>query len=139
MNLVLLDTNVVSELMRPRPDARVVRFVEQLEGALISVATLHELVEGAERLSDPVRRADLNNWIDRIEQRYAAGIVGIDAHIARLSGTLRGAAERRGRIVTPMDALIAGCALSRGATLATRNTRDFQTLGVALVNPWAEA
>lgn len=137
MNLVLLDTNVVSELVREAPDARVRAFVGSLEAPLLSAVTLHELTYGAARVVDPVRRDRLAAWIDALRARFTHRIVVIDADVAEVAGRLRAVADAAGRPADPLDALIAACALVRGASVATRNVRDFEPLGVSVIDPWS--
>jgi toxin FitB len=134
---VLLDTNVLSELVRGRPNPTVISFVTHLPAPWISVLTLHELVYGAERLADPLQRERLLTWIDTIRIRFAARTLSVDADIADIAGRLRAAAERGGRRVDVVDALLGASALSRGLAVATRNVRDFEVLQVATVDPWA--
>lgn len=134
---VLLDTNVLAELVKPKPDERVAAFVAGLSEPLLSVITLHELTRGAERAHDPARRAKLIAWIAAVRGRFAGRIVEVDADIAEHGGRLRAAASQLGHTVDAIDALIAASALSRGARLATRNVSDFEPLGAQPVNPWA--
>ncbi len=137
MSGVLLDTNVVSELVRPAPDARVVAFVRSQSDAWLSTVTLHELVYGAERVTDPNRRTRLLSWIDGIRAQFRHRLVPVDGGVAELAGRMRADAERQGRPADPMDVLTAACARQCGLTLATRNVRDFEALGVRLTDPWA--
>ena len=137
MNAVLLDTNVLSELVRPKPDERVVAFVNAQPDPYVSVITLHELCYGAERAPNPARRVKLQNWIVRLRAQYADRIVEIDEDIAEDSGRLCAAAAMAGREIDPLDTLIAACALSRAALVATRNIKDFAPLGVPLIDPWS--
>jgi predicted nucleic acid-binding protein len=134
----LLDTKVISELVKPQPEARVVEFVVQATDPWLSSVTLHELAYGAERSPDLARKAKLNGWIAGIVAEFAGRILVVDEDIAELSGRLRALADAQGRTASVLDALIAASAQVRGLTLATRNTRDFQALGVASVNPWAD-
>ena len=136
MTAVLFDTNVLSELVRPRPDARVVAFVRAQNDPFISVLTLHELTYGAERAPAPARRAKLIAWIGALRAQFANRIVIIGENIAEQAGRLRAAAEGQGRPTEAIDSLIAACALARGAAVATRNVDDFGVLGVPVVNPW---
>jgi hypothetical protein len=136
MTAVLLDTNVLSELVRPKPDAKVVAFVRAQTDPYISVLTLHELTYGAERAPAPARRAKLIAWISSLRAQFAGRIVAIGEDIAGEAGRLRAAAESQGRPTEAVDALIAA-ALARGAAVATRNTRDFEPLGVPVIDPWA--
>jgi predicted nucleic acid-binding protein len=134
---VLLDTNVVSELIKPKPDARVVTFIEAQLDPYLSVITLHELTWGAERVSAPARRARLIAWISAMKSRFGGRLIEVDAEIAEHSGRLRAAAAGTGRVVDAVDTIIAASALARGARVATRNVRDFAPLGVEVVDPWS--
>lgn len=137
MRPVLLDTNVLSELVRPHPDDRVTTFVGGVASPLISVLTLHELTYGAARSHDPVRRERLMAWIDTVRRRFAGRVLDVDPDVAEIAGRLRAAASLAGRPADPIDALIAASALVRDAMIATRNVRDFEPLGVELVDPWS--
>jgi predicted nucleic acid-binding protein len=136
MARILLDTNVLSELVRAKPDLKVLAFVRAQTDPLISVLTIHEIVFGAERATEPTRRAKLIAWIAAIQSQFAGRIVDIDAHVAEQAGRLRANAASQGANTDPIDALIAACAMTRGATVATRNVRDFTPLGVSVVDPW---
>lgn len=135
MSRVLFDTNVISELVRSRPEPRVAAYVRAQIDPWLSALTIHEIAYGAERAPDPPRRAKLLAWTAAIQSRFAGRIVEIDAAVAERAGRLRAAAEAQGASADPIDALIAACALSRGATLATRNVRDFVAFGVSVVDP----
>lgn len=137
MATVLLDTNVLSELVRPRPDANVQAFVRAQTDPILSALTIHEIIFGAERASDPARRAKLLSWVAGIRSQFAGRIVDIDADVAEQAGRLRATAASQGANADPIDALIAACAISRGAAIATRNVRDFAPLGVSIIDPWA--
>ena len=138
MSAVLLDTNVVSELIRPRPDPNVVAFVGTQSEPFISVVTVHELTYGAER-APPARRAKLLAWIAALRSQFAGRIVAIGEDVAAEAGRLRAVAEAQGRPTEAVDALIAACAVARGAAVATRNGSDFEPMGVPVINPWARA
>ena len=137
MSQVLLDTNVLSELVRARPQPQVVAFVRAQSDPLISALTIHEIAYGAERAPDPARRAKLVAWVAQIRRQFAGRIVAIDADIAEQAGRLRAAAAAQGASTDPIDALIAACAVARAASVATRNTRDFEAYGVGLIDPWS--
>jgi predicted nucleic acid-binding protein len=132
-----LDTNVLSELVRPRPEPNVQAFVRAQTDPIVSALTIHELVFGAERANDPLRRTRLLSWIAGIRSQFAGRIVDIDADVAEQAGRLRAGAASLGANADPIDALIAACATTRGAVIATRNVRDFAPLGVSVVDPWA--
>ena len=137
MSGILLDTNVLSELVRPKPDPKVQAFVRVQTDPLISALTIHEIVFGAERATDPARRTKLIAWVAAIQSQFAGRIVDIDVNVAEQAGRLRASAASQGSNTDPIDALIAACAISRSAAIATRNVRDFAPLGVTIVDPWA--
>lgn len=137
MRSVLLDTNVLSELIRQRPEPRVVDFVRSQPSALISVLTLHELTYVAARVEHAARRAALEGWLAGIRGQFDGSVVHVDAAIAERAGRVRAEADRRGLRADVVDVLIAATALERGALVATRNVRDFEPLGVDVVDPWS--
>jgi len=134
--VLLLDTNVVSELVRPRPEPKIVAFVASQAAPLLSSLTIFEIVYGAERARDASRRIKLLSWAVAIQAEFAGRIVDVDPAVAERAGRLRAYADANGSPTQPTDALIAACALTRGATVATRNVRDFAAFGVAVINPW---
>jgi predicted nucleic acid-binding protein len=133
---VLLDTNVVSELVKSRPDPGVASFVASQADPVLSVITLHELTYGAERAPDPARRAKLRAWIAAIRVRFAGRLIAVTPEIAEEGGRMRATAAAQGRPVEAIDALIAASAAACAARVATRNTKDFESLGIETVNPW---
>jgi hypothetical protein len=134
----LLDTNVLSELMRPAPNPRVVRFVAELEQPLVSAVVFHELVYGKDLLPDGARKEKMAGEIEGFRRQFEENTVSIDAETAELSGKLRAQAQRSGFRLEPIDALIAASAVRARVTLATRNQKDFERLGIELVNPWTD-
>jgi len=138
MSGYLLDTNVISELVRPRPSLHVRKFLEAESDLYLSAITLHELSCGAERAPDPGRKIKLLAWIKEITAQFGARIIGLDTAIAEHSGRLRALAEHVGASADPLDAMIAATAMQRGLVLATRNVKDFAPFGVQLRNPWVD-
>ena len=136
MTRMLLDTNVLSELVRPKPNPKVQAFVRAQTDPIISALTIHELVFGAERASDPARRTKLIAWIAGIQDQFSGRIVDIDANVAEKAGRLRASAVSQGASADPIDGLIAACAVLRGASIATRNVRDFVPFGTSVIDPW---
>jgi len=132
----MLDTNVLSELLRPDADSRVVAFVEAQTEPIVSAVVFHELICGVELLPSGARRARLNAGIETLRRQFRDRTVGVDAEIAGIAGRLRAGETRSGFALRAMDALIAACAISASARLATRNVRDFERLDIELVNPW---
>jgi predicted nucleic acid-binding protein len=132
--MTLVDTNVLSELTRPRANANVLRWLDALETLHVSVVTLEELAFGVARAPSP-SRPRLARWLDRLLETRPI-VLDVTAPIARASGELRAAREARGRRVAQADMLIAATALTHGLTLATRNVRDFDECGVVVVDPF---
>ncbi len=131
----LLDTNVISETRKTRADGGVVAFLSaaQAAGLFLSVLTLGELRKGvaARRRTDAFAADRIRAWVDGIETTFADRVLPIDAATARLWGEF--SAQRSLPVI---DTLIAATAISRGLTLVTRNTRDVESTGVPLINPW---
>lgn len=128
---MLVDTNVVSELMRPRPASSVVEWAVGQESMSLSVITLEELLVGlAHRPSERFSRWFESFVVDHCE------VLPITGRIARRCALLRGEFRRAGKQRAQADMLIAATALEHNLALATRNTKDFAGCGVALVNPF---
>jgi toxin FitB len=131
----LLDTNVISETRRSRPDAGVIAFLSAAgaEGLFLSVLTLGELRKGValKRRTDPLAASELGAWVEGIATNFADRILPIDTAAALRWGELSA-----GGNPPVIDMLIAATALSRDLTLVTRNTRDFKSSGVLLLDPW---
>lgn len=135
---LLLDTCVVSELIKPAPAQAVTAWTAKTpEGTcFLSVVTLGEVMGGISRLPAGRRRARLEAWLEGLAARYESRIVPIDAVVARKWGRVSGELARRGATTSMADGLIAATALVHGHTLATRNVDDFEPFGVEMVNPW---
>ena len=135
----LLDTCIVSELGRKRPDRRVLRWMRDAQDDLqfLSVLTLGELRKGAAKAADPTRRETIRRWIDEeIAVTFSDAILPVDLAVAERWGSLCGEAERRGRPRPAIDALLAATALVHGLTLVTRNVSDVEWTGVSVFNPF---
>jgi predicted nucleic acid-binding protein len=131
----LLDTNVISETRKSRPDSNVVAFLSATDAveSFLSVLTLGELRKGVEakRRSDALMADRLGRWVDGIEWDYAERLLPIDAPTARRWGELSA-----GRSLPVIDGLLAATALERGLIVVTRNIGDFASTGVPLLDPW---
>lgn len=130
----LVDTNVLSELPRPRPDPKVLRWLGAQERIAISAVTIEELTFGVER-SKGTARERLRAWLQALLDAEPV-VVPVTAVVAATAGRLRAQREARGRPVAQADMLVASSALVEGLVLATRNVRDFEACGVALFNPF---
>jgi predicted nucleic acid-binding protein len=133
---VLLDTNIISELVKGKPNAKVLAFVSQAQSAWIPVITVHELEFGIARLPKGQKRAVLEAKIANALTQYEDRILPITHREALQSAMMRAEYRRRGRMLHLPDALIAATAKEHGLTLVTRNLCDFEHLGIDVVNPW---
>lgn len=135
--MILLDTNVVSELMKNAPAAAVERwYVEHEAETALPVIALAELAYGIARLPDGARRETLAARLLEWRTRYARRFFPIGEAAALRAGAVLAAAEDAGRPMSFPDAQIAAIALNEQASVATRNIGDFEPAGVSLVNPW---
>jgi predicted nucleic acid-binding protein len=135
----LLDTCVISELARPRPDAKVVRWMDSIDERklYLSVLTLGELEKGVTKLPDTPRKADLRAWLEHdLPDRFANRILPVDAAVAVAWGELLGRSERAGAKLPVIDALLAATARVHRLVLATRNVADFERGGASVFDPW---
>jgi predicted nucleic acid-binding protein len=130
----LVDTNVLSELPRPRPEPAVLRWLDAQREIAVSAITLEELTFGVERTRGSARDR-LRDWLQALVDS-SPRVVPVSALVASTAGRLRAQREAKGRRVAQADMLVAASALTEGLVLATRNTRDFEGCGVALVNPF---
>ena len=135
--IYLVDTNVLSELMRPEPDRRVTRWVDRHGGECgLPTVVIFELRYGVVRLPAGRRSDELIGALERIVIRFGPRIVAFDRASAEMAADLRAQSQRDGRPMAAMDAQIAGIAGIYGLTLATRNVPDFEGTGIDLVDPW---
>ena len=136
----LLDTCVVSELIKSAPDALVLAWTRDTpEGAcFLSAITLGEVMCGISRLPTGKRRSRLEAWYEGLLARYEARLLPVNAAVARKWGRLSGELARRGAPTSIADGLIAATAIVHGLKLATRNIADFRLFEVEIVNPWKE-
>jgi predicted nucleic acid-binding protein len=136
MNL-LIDTNVISEMTKPRPDPRVVAFLHETDRLFLSVVTLAELTRGVAMKSDGKAKRVLATWLaNDLAERFSGRVLDIDPPIANAWGDLMASAQRYGLALHVMDGFLAATAMTRGLTLATRNVKDFVPLGVPVFDPW---
>jgi len=136
---LLLDTNVVSEAMKPQPNAGVVSWLKTVDEdqVYISVVTLTELRYGIERLAAGSRRKRLDDWLqNELPLRFYGRILPIDPIIADASGRIVAKSEVVGRPMEAMDAYLAATAEVHQLTLVTRNQSDFQAVLKTTLNPW---
>jgi predicted nucleic acid-binding protein len=135
----LLDTNVVSEWVRPRPDQGVLSWLADADEdrVYLSVMTLAELRFGVDRLATGKRRARLDAWLrEELPLRFEGRLLPIDRDVADAWGRIMARGEQTGRRMSVADAFVAATAEVHGLTLVTRNVADFEPALKAIVNPW---
>jgi predicted nucleic acid-binding protein len=139
VNGFLLDTNVISELIKSQPDGNVLRWIDETEEALLflSVLTLGEIRNGVERLNPGKRRGRLESWLTvDLRLRFQDRILTVDEAIAQRWGAMSATAAKKGRPLPVIDGLLAATALHHDLMLVTRNDTDFSVTGVPALNPW---
>ena len=134
----LLDTCVLSELVKPEPETRVVAWINaQADNSLfVSSITLAELLKGIAKLQDSKRKAALTQWLNQIREEMADRILAFDDSTAEYWANICANAEKTGRTLSAFDSLIASTAVQHGLTIVTRNTPDFEAVPAMLINPW---
>jgi predicted nucleic acid-binding protein len=135
----LLDTNVLSEVMKRHPSERVIAWLAAQPSNMVylSVLTLGEIEQGIVRAPDARRAERLRHWVDEeLKPGFEERILAIDAAIMTRWGQLTGEALLRGQPVSYADSLLAATAVAHGLTLATRNVKDVAALPVLTLNPW---
>lgn len=135
----LLDTCVISELVKPSPNAQLVNWCSRQneESLFLSCITVGEIQKGIAKLPASEKRDTLQNWLDTdLLERFGQRIVGIDTNIARRWGEIQATAEKAGLKMPVIDSLIASIGLVHDMTIVTRNVQDMQASGVQLFNPW---
>jgi len=136
---VLLDTNVVSELTRPRPAPAVVAYLDTLDPqqTYLSLMTVGEIERGIAQTDLPQRAIKLRNWLDgQLLPQYAGRVLALDEAVIRRWGELMALSAVRARSGMAVDALIAASANTHRLTLVTRNTRDFGVFPIQTFDPW---
>lgn len=138
----LLDTNVLSEPAKPRPNPVVVEWAEsQPRDALaISTVSLGEVRFGLDLLAPGRRRAALEEWLKRVmREQFHGRVLAVNKDVALTWGRLTAADQKRGRVLPIVDGLLLATAAVHGLTIVTRNERDFVDRGVPVLNPWPES
>ena len=138
----LLDTNVISELRRARPSARVLAFVagQPLEQLFISTVSFAEIRYGIELINDPIRRAELGDWlVHKVRPMFGQRVLEVSEDVMFKWRLLVEDGRQAGHTFSQPDLIIAATALHHGLTVVTRDTADFALARVPLLNPWAAA
>ena len=134
--MIIIDTNVISEMMRDEPDPDVLAWTATAGRLHTTAITLAEVEYGIARLPGGRRRDQLAATAARVFADFDDVIVSFDARAARRFGAIVAGCEEVGRPIATADAQIAAICVSREARLATRNASDFDAAGVSLTNPW---
>jgi len=136
----LLDTCVMSELVKATPDENVINWINNTpdERLFLSVITIGEIRKGLTKLPDSKKKYRLTNWLNTLLENYEARIYPVDLAVAESWGTIQGKAENNGTPVASVDGLIAAVAQTHNLIIVTRNEKDFAATNVTIVNPWKE-
>jgi predicted nucleic acid-binding protein len=139
MSGFLLDTNCISELVRVKPDPRVLQWMDAADESLLylSVLTLGEIRKGVAGLPQGKRRTHLETWLElELRSRFSGRILGIEAAVADRWGLLAAEAKRKGRPLSAIDGLLAATALHHNLTVVSGNLSDFAGTQVPVLSPW---
>lgn len=136
MSGFLLDTNVISELAKDAPHPRVTAFLSAHAALWLSAIVLHELDFGIARLPHGQRRDSIKAALSALMEEYTDRVLPVGRLEANQAAVLRARAHHSGHTLDLGDALIAGTAKANTLALATRNVRDFDGLGLDVINPW---
>lgn len=135
--MILVDTNVLSEVWHPRGSARIARLLAEAgETVRVSVITMGEIDRGIRAMARGARRSKLERYYDEARSGYGDRLLPVTLEVAEAWAGLTLAARRDGRVLHPADGLIAATARTHELALWTRNVKDFAGLGLNLVNPW---
>lgn len=135
----LLDTCVISELIKKQPNPKVVQWISNIEeaGLFVSVITIGELHRGIEKLPESKKKKRLHKWVTYdLKQRFENKIIDFDLQTATIWGKIQANSELLGQTLPAIDALIAATGISHDLIVVTRNTKDMEISGVDLLNPW---
>lgn len=138
----LLDTNVLSEWVKPRPDLRIVQWLSETDEdrIFISAVTLAELRYGIERLQQGSRRKRLDEWLrHELPLRFESRVLSVDSSVADAWGRIVARSEAVGRPISVIDAFLAATAEVHSLTLVTRDASDFEVVLKSIVNPWTQS
>ncbi len=136
----LLDTCVISELVKKNPNSKVVKWVSKADenNLFISVLTIGEIHKGIEKLPDNKKKDSLHNWVNYdLKERFKNRIIDLDLHSATTWGKTQASSELLGKAMPAIDGLIAATGIAYDLTVVTRNTKDMEVSGVSLLDPWA--
>lgn len=133
----ILDTNILSELSRRSPNPGVTSWLAATPKVFVSVIAFHEVAFGVESAPRD-QRIRLTHFLENLKGRFGPTAIPVNMSVSETAGRLRGFAKINGRILTPIDSLMAATAIVENAELVTRNTKDFEDLDLPLLNPFVE-
>ncbi len=135
----LIDTCVISELIKNKPNENVINWITKNDeqDLFLSTLTIGEIYKGIEKISNISKKATLSQWIEHdLKERFKNRILAIDINVAKMWGKIQGNAELDGKPMPAIDSLIAATGLAYNLTVVTRNVSDMQQSKVVLLNPW---
>ncbi|PIS31091.1 MAG: VapC toxin family PIN domain ribonuclease [Candidatus Marinimicrobia bacterium CG08_land_8_20_14_0_20_45_22] len=135
----LLDTCVISEMVRKQPNRKVIQWLESIDedNLFLSVITVGEIEKGVAKLSDSIRKKKISEWLhEDLLIRFQKRILLLDIKVMIIWGRQLALLEQKGRTLPAIDSLIAATASSHELVLVTRNTTDFESANVEIFNPW---
>ena len=135
----LLDTNVISEWIKPQPDRNVISWLAQVDEdrVFVSVISFAEVRYGVELLLPGRRRESLGQWLaEELPMRFEDRILAIDQRVAETWGIVMARGQKVGMRLNSIDAFLAATAETYALTLVTRNVKDFERIGISLLDPW---
>jgi toxin FitB len=139
MSGFLLDTNCISEMVRPRPEPRVVAWLESADEAILhlSILTIGEIRKGIAGLPQSKRRTRLEAWLEiDLQTRFSGRILSVDPAVADRWGLIAATAKQQGHSLPIIDGLLAATAIHFNLTIVSRNARDFAGTSAQTLNPW---
>lgn len=135
----LLDTCVISELIKKDPSSKVVKWISKTEenNLFISVLTIGEIHKGIEKLPESKKKEKLHKWVNNdLQERFKERIINFDLQTATVWGKIQAHSETLGKALPAIDGQIAATGISYDLIVVTRNTTDMEISGVSLLNPW---
>ena len=136
----LLDTNVISEPKQKKPHKRVLEWIEAQDESKIylSVLTVGEIRKGITRLESGKKRAELEEWLEKLRNRFARRLLPLSERTFLVWGKMCGEFENKGTVRPALDSLLEAAALEHDLILVTRNVKNFQNSQVTILNPWED-
>lgn len=133
----LVDTNVFSEQLKPRPNASVIAWLRENESEIfISVVTIAEIRRGIERLPEGKRKDNFSDWLSKISKAMRGTILSYNRSVAHVWGQMQGNLDKQGVRLSAMDSILSATAIRYGLEVVTRNTKDFSNAPVRVLNPF---